>query len=202
MLTGKIELPGRHLYNSVRYKPHMDWTEFEPGNQQRDVSVTSASIAWPYICSTFRIVYKVVPVRSELNFRQRSLLRKNTGTLSGYLPGRGASRSLQLRKDTPSSHDTRLKLCSLHSGDKQTATGRLSHEDSKQEWFTDTQYEAGMCPQVATKGHAELNSYSCCSDFNGVFLVQSELLYKAITVRDGRNGSICGREDFTRTVFR
>jgi hypothetical protein len=134
----------------------MDWTEFEPGNQQGDVSVTSGSIAWPHICNTFRLACKVVIVRSELNLGQRSLLRSSTGTLSGYLPGRRASRNLQLRTDTPSSPDTRLTLCSLHSGDKQTATGGLSHEDAKQECFTDTQYEAGMFPQVATKGHAEL----------------------------------------------
>jgi len=180
----------------------MDWTEFEPWNQQRDVSVTSGYIALPYICNTFRIVYKVVIVRSELNFRQRSLLRKSTGTLGGYLPGRRASRSLQLRKEAPSSLDTRLRFCSLHLGDKQTATGGLSPEDAKQECFTDTQYEAGMFPQVATKGHADLNSYSLCSDFYSVFLVQRESLYKAVSVRDGRNGSTCGREDFTRTVLR
>jgi len=48
--------------------------------------------------NTFRMVYKLVIVRSELNSRQRSLLRKSTGTFGGYLPGRLASRSLQLRR--------------------------------------------------------------------------------------------------------
>jgi hypothetical protein len=134
----------------------MDWTEFAPGNQQRDVGVTTGSIAWLHIHNTFTIVHKVVIVLSELNLGQRSLLRSSTGTLRGYLPTKRARRILQLRKDTTSSPDTRLTLCSLHSSDKQTATGGLSHEDAKQECFTDTQYEVGMFPQVAMKGHAEL----------------------------------------------
>jgi len=57
----------------------MVWTEFEPGNQQRVVSVTTGSIAWPHMCNTFGIVYMIVIVRSELNLRQRSLLRSSTG---------------------------------------------------------------------------------------------------------------------------
>lgn len=134
----------------------MDRTEFEPGNQQRDVSVTTGTIPWTHICNTLRIVYKVVIVPSELNLGKRSLPRSSTGTLGGYLPGKRGSRSLQLRKDTPSSPDNRLTLGSLHSGDKQTTTDDLSHEGEKQECLTDTQYEAGMFSQVAMKGHAEL----------------------------------------------
>jgi len=125
---------------------------------------------------TFRIVCKVVTVRSELNLRQTSLLRSSTGTLGGYLPRTRASRNLLLRKDTPSSPDTRLNLCSLHSGYKQTATGGLSHEEAKQECFTDTQSEAGMFPQVRKAAH---NSCNYCSDFDSVLVVVRELLYKA-----------------------
>jgi hypothetical protein len=133
----------------------MDWTEFEPGNPQRDVSVTTGSIARSHICNRFTVVYNVVIVRSELNLRQRSLLRSSTGTLGGYLPGRMASRSLQLRKDTTSSLTARPTVCSLHSGDKQTANCVLSQEKAKQECFTDTQYEALMFPTAAAKGHTE-----------------------------------------------
>jgi hypothetical protein len=40
------------LYYDARiheHEAHMDWTESEPGNQQREVSVTTGSIAWPHI---------------------------------------------------------------------------------------------------------------------------------------------------------
>jgi hypothetical protein len=149
----------------------MYWTEFEPGYQQRDISVTTGSIAWPHICNTFGIAYTVVIVRSELNLGQRSLSEAAQGLLAVICQVKGqAAVSSYVRTPRVAPTPDQRSAVSTRVTNRPLPAACHTRKQSKNVSQTPNTKQECFLKQL---WKATQNSYNYCSDCNSVLLVES-----------------------------